>query len=388
MKFQALGSHYSCGWSLRQLVAYGNNNHKAALLHELSSRYDGLPYLYAKGRHALSEAMRIAVHAQPDRPGVVINGLTCSVVVDAVLAAEATLVFADIAPPSLDFSADTLDMLCRNDPTIGTVVVQNTFGVPVDIAAIEAVARQHQLIVIEDVAHAVGQRYADGREVGTVGDMTMLSFGRDKLLDVVNGGALIVRTEQLRRHADEPTRLPRSIDQFRDRIYPMLTWFVRRTFSIGLGKAIMVTMYRSRLAIRSSDGTVDRRLTLPNWQIALVLKRLATIDILNDQRRSRMDTYERYLGDELLSSGGTLRATIRRTDRTALLRRFKKAGFELADTWYDAPIGPKRKFRSYNYPTADCPQAVEAASQLINLPTHREITEDDAIRLAEIVRQS
>lgn len=387
MKFQALGSHYSFDWAMRQLLTIGSNESKDTFIEGLSTHYSGLALTYSKGRHALSEAVRIAILAS-GKTGVVVNGLTCSVVVDAVRAANGTPVYADVTSPYADFSAETLEKLCEQDDSIGTVIIQNTFGVPCDITSIQAVAKKYNLIMIEDLAHAVGQAYLDEREVGTVGDMTMLSFGRDKLLDVVNGGALIVRNEALRRHVEEPDHLPRTIDQLRDRIYPLLSWCVRRTYGIGIGKALLVAMYKLRLATRSADGGIDHQMTLPNWQAALALKRWHSLDALNDLRRARMATYERYLGDALISSDGTIRAAILRDDRKALLRRLKKSGYELYDTWYDVPIGPKRKFHRYHYPTESCPNATTMANQLINLPTHPEISEQDAIKIAEIVRQA
>lgn len=386
MKFQATGSSYNFGWAMRQLFAVGSNKKHKELASALSSRYDGEAYLYNKGRNALSEAVRIATVAT-GRNSVAINGLTCSVVVDAIIATGAEPVYVDVNPDTTDFSAETLARLCEKDETIGTVIIQNTFGIPCDIAGIEKVANKHRLVVIEDLAHAIGQQYPDGREIGTVGDITMLSFGRDKLLDVVNGGALIIRNDKLRRHVDEPTKRPRTIDQLRDRLYPILIWCARKTYSINVGKAIIVTIYKLKLVVRASDGAIDRDLMLPNWQASLALLRFNSLADAVNRRRDVMREYERQLGEQLISRGGTIRCAVISDNRPELLRQLKESGYEFNDTWYDVPIIPKRRFDHYRYPTELCPNATELATKIINLPTHHEISSSDIKRISEIVRQ-
>ncbi len=385
MKFQALGSHYDFAWAMRQLFATGSKRHSAQLVQRLERRYGGKAYLYDKGRNALSEAVRVSIHT--DTPLIAVNALTCSVVVEAIDDTAATPVYIDVDPHTAHFTADALEKAFHARPAISAVIVQNTYGRPCDIAAIEAVVRKFDALLIEDLAHSIGQTYPDGREVGTVGDLVMLSFGRDKLLDAVNGGALIVRSQHLTETVVAPNRWPRLRTQWQDRIYPILTWKVRSFYVSGLGKALLVAMYKFGLARRSADGGINRSLRLPHWQAKLVLKRLDSLEQTNLQRREHMSTYERYFGDELVSKDGTLRAAIAVADRAQTLKELRAAGYELRDTWYDTPIGPARKYATIAYPTNSLPIAVELAAKLINLPTHSHISTDDIERISAIVRR-
>ncbi|NCU38682.1 DegT/DnrJ/EryC1/StrS aminotransferase family protein, partial [Candidatus Saccharibacteria bacterium] len=330
MKFQALGSNYDLRWAMRQLVATGTEKSSKQLVTALEHRYGGHAYLYSKGRNALSQAVQLCRDDTTSR--IAINGLTCSVVVDAIRDADAQPMYLDVDPATAHFDIHTLKNAVAKQEDISAVIIQNTYGRMVDIAPIEEFAKQHDILLIEDLAHSIGQKYPDGREAGTVGDLVMLSFGRDKILDVVNGGALIIRSPKLHHAMQPPQQMPSLLTQFRDRIYPALTWKVRTMYNIGLGKIIHLAMYRLRLAVRSADGIISRSERLPHWQASLINERLAQLDETNEHRRGIMAVYQRYFGDSLISKNGTIRAAVAVENRTGALKALRTAGYELDDT--------------------------------------------------------
>ncbi len=385
MKFQALGSNYDFDWAWNQLFTLGSKTDSKQLTKLLEQRYGGHAYLYSKGRNALSQAVQLGNEDGVSK--IAINGMTCSVVVEAITATGAEPIYLDVHQDTAHFTAIEFEEALKKHSNISAVVVQNTYGHTIDIAPIEAAAHRHNVLVIEDLAHCVGQSYPDGRETGTVGDIVMLSFGRDKVLDVVNGGALIVRSPQLNRSMQPPSASPSILNQLRDRIYPILTWKVRRFYEIGLGKALLVAMYKTGMAVRSAEGGIDRAERLPHWQAKLALRRLAMLDTLNEHREKNMHAYQQYLGDELLSTNSTIRGAIAVRERQAALHELHEAGYELSDTWYDTPIGPARKYADIEYPEQDCTQSVWLANHVINLPTHAEITAEDTAAIAAIVRK-
>ena len=64
-----------------------------------------------------------------------------------------------------------------------------------DHAALAELAAEHDLRLIHDAAHSIGSRY-DGRPVGSFSDMTIFSFDPVKAVTSIDGGALVVRTEE------------------------------------------------------------------------------------------------------------------------------------------------------------------------------------------------
>jgi dTDP-4-amino-4,6-dideoxygalactose transaminase len=75
---------------------------------------------------------------------------------------------------------------------VGVVVITNLYGFPVDWDAIQSLCREVGAVLVEDAAQGVGSSWG-GKEAGTFGDLTVLSFGRGKGWTGGGGGALLVR---------------------------------------------------------------------------------------------------------------------------------------------------------------------------------------------------
>lgn len=375
MIFQSMASNYTYLESWWQLLSIGGKRQQAELKSYLSNKYGGQVTLYSKGRAALTSGL----NALP--PGeVAICGLTCYSVVQAIQAAGRKCVFVDINKDSLHFGEKELKQTLEKNSLISVVIVQNTLGIPADMSSIEALVRKHSIVLIEDLAHSIGICYADGREAGTVGDLVMLSFGREKMIEAGSGGALIVRNENfiLQPMQQKNTSI---INQVRDKIYPLVAWKSRLFYNIGLGKLILSTTYKLGLAVRSADGEVDIDRALPGWQCRIVLRKFKQhkSEILHRQNISReylkKINSNANLPKDINSNGAVLlRLPVYSEHRESLWQNYKQQGYHLEDTWYDTPVGPKRLSNKIKYPSESCPNAVWVADHLVNLPTHRKVT--------------
>jgi dTDP-4-amino-4,6-dideoxygalactose transaminase len=103
------------------------------------------------------------------------------------MALGATPVFADIEKDSI--CIDPNDIEHRITPRTRAIVVVHYSGHPCDMDAIMAIARKHNLKVIEDVSHAHGARYK-GRMTGTIGDVGCFSMMTGKSFPIGEGGML------------------------------------------------------------------------------------------------------------------------------------------------------------------------------------------------------
>jgi len=119
---------------------------------------------------------------------VALQAFTCNAVPNPILWAELNPVYIDCAN---DFNINTqdLDRLIRtNKPMV--MIVQHTFGLPANIDEIMKFARENNIIVIEDCAHALGAECGGGPlsprlqrgKVGTFGKAAFFSFSRDKVI--------------------------------------------------------------------------------------------------------------------------------------------------------------------------------------------------------------
>jgi perosamine synthetase len=79
---------------------------------------------------------------------------------------------------------------------IKAVLPVDLLGHPVDIDPIIETARQHGLVVIEDATESLGAKYK-GRPVGTLGDISCLSFNGNKLITTGGGGMIITKSPEL-----------------------------------------------------------------------------------------------------------------------------------------------------------------------------------------------
>lgn len=112
---------------------------------------------------------------------------------------NATPVFADIDPETLCIAPASVES--RVTPRTSGILGVHVYGAPCDVHAIAAIARDHQLRVVYDGAHAFGTQI-DGQAIGTFGDATMFSFHATKLFHTAEGGALAVNDRALKERVD------------------------------------------------------------------------------------------------------------------------------------------------------------------------------------------
>jgi dTDP-4-amino-4,6-dideoxygalactose transaminase len=74
------------------------------------------------------------------------------------------------------------------------IIVVHLYGMPAKMDEILAIAKKHQIIVIEDAAEALGSSY-NRQKCGTFGDFGILSFNGNKIITTSGGGALICKTK-------------------------------------------------------------------------------------------------------------------------------------------------------------------------------------------------
>jgi dTDP-4-amino-4,6-dideoxygalactose transaminase len=142
-------------------------------------------------------ALHLACLACGLGPGdeVILPSLTFVASANAVRYTGAVPVFVDI---------ESEDWLSISPAAVQAAITQRTkaimvvhyAGYPCDMPAILEIARQYNLVVIEDAAHAVGATL-DGRHLGTWGDIGCYSFFANKNMTTAEGGMLVSDNDQL-----------------------------------------------------------------------------------------------------------------------------------------------------------------------------------------------
>ncbi|MCA3246901.1 MAG: DegT/DnrJ/EryC1/StrS family aminotransferase [Azospirillum sp.] len=163
--------------------------------------------------HALSvnsatSGLYAAVGAAGVGPGdeVVVSPYTMSASAAAALVFNAVPIFADINPETYCLSADTI--AAKITPRTRAIVVVHIFGQVVDMDPIMALARERNLVVIEDCAQSPSCTYK-GRPVGTLGHIGVFSLNYHKHIHTGEGGVVTTndakfadRVALIRNHAE------------------------------------------------------------------------------------------------------------------------------------------------------------------------------------------
>ena len=160
--------------------------------------------LYAEAPIALAvssctAAMYLALRAlgigDADGDEVITTPLTWPATANVIVRAGARPVFCDVDEATL--CLDPAAVAAAVTPRTRAVMPVHYAGHPCDLNALEATCAQHGLRLVEDAAHATETRLADGRKVGSVGDITCFSFYANKNLAAGEGGMLTLRDEEL-----------------------------------------------------------------------------------------------------------------------------------------------------------------------------------------------
>lgn len=105
----------------------------------------------------------------------------------------ADVVFADIDKNT--YNIDPADIANKITSRTKAIIPVDFTGQPCEIDVIMEIAREHQLVVIQDGAHSLGAKYK-GAKIGSQADMTMFSFHPVKPVTTAEGGVIVTNSEQ------------------------------------------------------------------------------------------------------------------------------------------------------------------------------------------------
>jgi dTDP-4-amino-4,6-dideoxygalactose transaminase len=185
----------------------------------------------------------------------------------AILATGAKPVFCDIRDDSLCIDVDKAAELVT--PRTKAIIPMDYDCVLADHDAVNALAKQHNMRVMHDAAHAIGSRYK-GKMVGSFSDICMFSFDPVKTLTCIDGGLLIVKTEA-------------ELAMIQDMRL------------VGMGQPSKV-MYQNQRAWTYDVKHLGFRYHMANLHAAIGLSQLAKIDDISRTRREACRYYNQHLG--------------------------------------------------------------------------------------------
>ncbi|MGB2906092.1 MAG: DegT/DnrJ/EryC1/StrS family aminotransferase [Candidatus Aminicenantaceae bacterium] len=338
---------------------------------------------YSGARHGVgvssgSDALIISLMALGIGEGdhVVTTPFTFFATAGAVARLRAVPIFCDIEPDGFNLDPVKLEELLkqkitgRDNGRIKAIIPVHLYGQLVDMDAINALAKLHNLFVVEDAAQAVGSEYAGVQGIKracTLGDMGTLSFFPSKNLGAFGDGGMVLTDDT---QLAEKLRVLRVHGSQNKYIYQVLGGNFRldalqaailriklnHLDDWHLGRQRVADGYRSRF---QDSGLLDSgAVRLP-------------VELYRDQGIKHYHTYHQYV--------------LRVQDRDRLQIHLRDKGIPSA-IYYPLGLHLQECFSYLGYKKGDFPQTEMACQEVLALPVYPELTETQQDQIVEGIR--
>lgn len=307
----------------------------------------------ANGTDALHLALRALDIGAGDE--VITVAFTFVATTEAIGIVGATPVFADIDPDS--YNIDVKDIEEKITDKTKAILPVHLYGQPCDMDPIMALAKKHNLYVVEDCAQAIGAEYK-GKKVGTFGEFGCFSFFPTKNLGCYgDGGMLTTNCDKL---ADRATALR--------------------------GHGGRIKYYHDELGLNSR---------LDEMQAAVLNVKLPHIDDWNASRQRIAYRYNELLKDvaEVVTPKEIAdvncvyhQYTIRIPNRDEAQKQLKDNGV-MGMIYYPVPLHKQKVHEYLNVPADFLPKTDAACEVVLSLPIFPELTEEQQDKVVAEVKK-
>ncbi len=349
------------------------------------------------GRSALLLSLKSIGVKEGDE--VILPGYTCVVVTNAIRYLGAVPVYVDVGD---DLNVIVSEIEQKITTKTKALVVQHTFGVAADLDAIVEIAGEKNIKIIEDCAHSLGGEYHE-RKLGTFGDIGFFSFGSNKIISSVRGGAVVTNSDKIAKNLEEQIaklKKQKLSELLRHLLHFPLFFISKPMYNFGgkiiLGCAKKIKLLPNIISKKEKRGVID------NFYPSLFSNSLARITLSqlqnlakNIKHRERIAKhYREELKSKIEYQEGEegrvwLYYTIFTKDHDALASALKKQGVIAGTDWSGSVIVPKDiDLTKTNYQPGTCPNAEKISFQVLNLPTNLNIDIRKADKIVKIVNEN
>ncbi len=336
--------------------------------HALLEEVIGVPkaLLTTSCTHALEMSALLLDLKEGDE--VIVPSFTFVSTVNAFALRNATPIFADIRPDTLNLDETKLESLIT--PRTRAIAVVHYAGVGCEMDAILEIANRHHIPVVEDNAHGLFGTYK-GRQLGTFGVMATQSFHETKNFTSGEGGALLINdpkyiedAEILREKGTNRSRFFRGqVDKY--------TW-------VNIGSSYLPS----------------------DMLAAFLVAQLEERDQIQAKRRNIWETYYKELeawAEENHVQMPFVPAHCEQTyhmfyllfpnleNRQAAIAHLKERGIQAVFHYLPLHLSPMGE--KYGGKPGDCPVTETISDQLLRLPFYTNMTEEDQRRVIEALKE-
>ncbi len=294
-----------------------------------------------------TDALQIAMMALGIGPGdeVITTPFTFVATAETIGLLGAKPVYVDIDPKTFNLNPALIERAIT--PKTKAILPVHLYGQPADMDPILEIARRHKLKVIEDAAQAMGASYK-AKKVCTFGEIGCISFFPSKNLGCFGDGGMVTTNDE------------------------------------ELWKRMkMIASHGSRERYYHEILGVNSR--LDTLQAAILLVKLRHLEEYNSLRQLAASRYDRLLkglAGKVVTPAIDPKVqhifhqyTLRVAKRDQLAAYLKEKGIPHA-IYYPVPLHLQKAFASSGNKQGDYPESERAAGEVLSLPMHTELTEE------------
>lgn len=327
----------------------------------LSEYFGGRPVrTFNSGTCTMEIALRIAGIGAGDE--VITTPISWVATANVIIEVGATPVFADIDPVTRNIDLDKVEAAIT--PRTKAIIPVYLAGRPVDMDRLYAIAKKHNLRVVEDAAQAIGSSW-NGKKIGAIGDFVSFSFQANKNITTGEGGCLVLNNAE---------------------------------------EAKLAEKYRLQGVTRSGLDGIDvdilgGKFNMTDIMAAIGLGQMPHIEAITEHRRALAKYYFDLFGADFEAKTGTQLppAEFENTNwhlfQIVLPDRITRAEFmakmlehHIAVGYHYAPIHLFTLYRARGFKEGMFPVAEHVGKQIVSLPMFYALTKADVERTVAAVK--
>jgi len=343
---------------------------------------------YLKCKHAIgvssgTDALLLALMAIDLKPGdeVIVPTYSFFATAGVVSRLNAVPVLTDIDP--VTFNIDPAEVKKKITKKTKAIIPVHLYGQSADMEPLMAVAKKHNLKVIEDAAQAIGTQYKDGKFVGTIGDIGCFSFFPSKNLGCYGDGGLVTTDDDdlafklkiKRVHGGEPKYYHKVIGGnfrldaiqaavLRVKLPHLDNWSEQRRKNAET---------YNKFFIESGLAEETGKIKFDNKNKVLIPKAIYKSEIRNPKSEIRnYHIYNQY---------------IIRVEKRDELRKFLSDNDIGTEIYYPVPFHLQECFADLNYKKGDFPLSEQAGDTSIALPIYPELSAEQQKFVVEKIKE-
>lgn len=340
--------------------------------------YCGVKYAVGVGNG--SDALVMALKACGVKPGdeVITTAMSFSATAEAITSVGAVPVFVDCTRDT--FAIDSAEVAKKVTNKTKAIIPVHLYGQCADMEAINKIAKEHNLKVVEDCAQAAGATYK-GKKAGSLGDVGCVSFFPTKNLGCAGDGGIIITSDE---------SIYRQCKAFR---------------AHGSGLDGLYT-YGMQTGIEVSEQDVDFQGNLPKYfnfvtgynsrldalQAAILAVKLPYLDGWNERRREIARQYNERITNPAITKPFVAEDNTHiyyvyaiTTEKRDELRAYLKENEITSGVYFPVPFHMQVVYKNLGYKKGDMPNAEFVANHSMVLPMFPELTQEEIDKVIDVV---